>query len=249
VIVIPAIDLRAGKCVRLTQGDYSRETVFDDDPVAVARRWESAGASLLHVVDLEGARDGVPKQRDTIVEIVEALDIPVQVGGGIRSAEHADSLLLAGVSRIVLGTAAVNDPQLVHRLLDRHGAGQIVVGVDARNGKVATQGWLETSSLDALDLIARMADAGVQRVVYTDIERDGMLSSPNFEAVREAAGLGVAIIGSGGVSRRADIERLAAIDGVEAVIVGRALYTGDVVLEPGEWTFSNGSGANQIGPA
>lgn len=249
MIVIPAIDLRGGKCVRLTQGDYNRETIFDDDPVAVARRWESAGASLLHVVDLEGARDGVPQQRDTIVDIVDALGIPVQVGGGIRSMEHADSLLRAGVNRIVLGTAAVSDPRLVLDLLARHGTDRIVVGVDARDGKVATQGWLETSSVDALDLIARMADAGVQRVVYTDIERDGMLSSPNFEAVREAAGLGVAIIASGGVSRRADIVRLAEIDGVEATIVGRALYTGDVVLEPGEWTFSAGSGANQIGPA
>jgi phosphoribosylformimino-5-aminoimidazole carboxamide ribotide isomerase len=249
VIVIPAIDLRGGKCVRLTQGDYNRETVFDDDPVAVARRWEAAGASLLHVVDLDGARDGVPRQRDTIVEIVETLGIPVQVGGGIRSAEHAGSLFGAGVSRIVLGTAAVSDPQLVHNLLAKHGAGKIVVGVDAREGMVATQGWLETSTLDALDLIARMADAGVERIVYTDIERDGMLSSPNFEAVREAAGLGVAIIASGGVSRREDIERLAGIPGVEATIVGRALYTGDVVLNAGEWTFSEGSGANQIGSA
>jgi phosphoribosylformimino-5-aminoimidazole carboxamide ribotide isomerase len=249
VIVIPAIDLRGGKCVRLTQGDYSRETIFDDDPVAVAGRWESAGASLLHVVDLEGARDGVPRQKDTIVEIVEALGIPVQVGGGIRTIEHAASLLRAGVSRIVLGTAAVNDPDLVLALLSRHGPSRIVVGVDARDGMVATQGWLETSSLDALDLIARMADAGVERVVYTDIERDGMLSSPNFGAVREAAGQGVVIIASGGVSRREDLESLAGIPGVEATIVGRALYTGDVVLKPGEWTISDGSGANQIGSA
>lgn len=235
MIVIPAIDLRGGKCVRLTQGDYARETVFGDDPVEVARGWQSAGATWLHVVDLEGARDGVPRQRDTIAAIVDALDIPVQVGGGIRSMEHAGELFRAGVSRIVLGTAAITDPKLVLDLIEKWSADRIVVGVDARNGLVATQGWLETSEVQALDLIRRMGAAGVQRVVYTDIERDGMLTSPNFEAVAEAAGLGMAIIASGGVSKRDDLQRLADIPGVEATIVGRALYTGDVKLSHGEW--------------
>ena len=247
MIVIPAIDLRGGKCVRLTQGDYQQETVFDDDPLAVARRWEAAGAGWLHVVDLEGARDGVPQQRETIAAIVEALAIPVQVGGGIRSRSHASDLFEAGVARIVLGTAAVNDPQLVLDLLAEHGAERIIVGVDARDGLVATQGWLETSSVGALDLIKRMRDAGVQRVVYTDIERDGMLTSPNFEAVAEAAGLGIALVASGGVSKRSDLERLATIAGVEATIVGRALYTGDLVLGPGEWTLGHAAATGENG--
>lgn len=189
----------------------------------------------MHVVDLEGARDGIPRQRESIAAIVDALDMPVQVGGGIRSREHAEELFAAGVARIVLGTAAVTNPQLVTGLIDAWGPERIVVGVDARNGHVATQGWLETSDVNALDLIERMGGVGVLRVVYTDIERDGMLTSPNFEAVAEAAGLGVAIIASGGVSRREDLQRLAGIPGVEAAIVGRALYTGDVKLSHGEW--------------
>lgn len=242
MIVIPAIDLRGGRCVRLVQGDYDRETVFDDDPVAVARRWQAAGATWLHVVDLDGARDGLPRQRDTIAAIVEALGIPVQVGGGIRSAGHAAALLESGVQRIIIGTAAVTDPELVRELLAEWGASRIVIGIDARDGMVATQGWLETSSVQAHDLIVQMAEMGVERVVYTDIERDGMLSSPNFEAMAAATGLGVEIIASGGVSSVDDLRRLATIPGVEAVIVGRALYTGDVVLQPGDWDIGSISG-------
>ena len=163
MIVIPAIDLRGGRCVRLVQGDYNRETVFDEDPVAVAQRWQAAGATWLHVVDLDGARDGVPQQRDTIGAIVSALDIPVQVGGGIRSKSHAEDLFAAGVERIVLGTAAVRDPHLVTTLIKEHGAQRIIVGVDARAGQVATQGWLETSSVGALDLITSMRAGGVDQ--------------------------------------------------------------------------------------
>lgn len=247
MIVIPAIDLRGGRCVRLVQGDYNRETVFHDDPIAVARRWQAAGASRLHVVDLDGARDGVPQQRDTIAAIIQALDIPVQVGGGIRSQSHAEDLFAVGVERVILGTAAVTNPQLVVDAIAAHGAERVIVGVDARDGQVATQGWLETSSVSALDLMRTMRDRGVQRVVYTDIERDGMLTSPNFEAMAEAAELGVGIIASGGVSCRADLERLATISGVEATIVGRALYTGDVVLADGEWTIAPDLAANEIG--
>lgn len=247
MIVIPAIDLRGGRCVRLTQGDYARETVFDDDPVAVARRWQSAGGTWLHVVDLDGARDGIPQQRDTIAEIVSALDIPVQVGGGIRTRTHAEDLFSIGVARVVLGTAAVSNPQLVTDLIQSAGAERVVVGVDARDGLVATQGWLETSSVRALDLIRRMGANGVQRVVYTDIERDGMLTSPNFDAVAEAASLGIDIIASGGVSNRMDLFRLALIPNVEAAIVGRAIYTGDVVLNGAEWVVDRDAAASEIG--
>ncbi|CAN5789533.1 1-(5-phosphoribosyl)-5-[(5-phosphoribosylamino)methylideneamino]imidazole-4-carboxamide isomerase [soil metagenome] len=247
MIVIPAIDLLGGRCVRLIQGDYSRETIFDDDPVAVARRWQASRASWLHVVDLDGARDGVPRQRETIAAIVEALDIPVQVGGGIRSQSHAEDLFAVGVERVILGTAAVTNPQLVVDVIAAHGSERVIVGVDARDGQVATQGWLETSSVSALDLMRTMRDRGVQRVVYTDIERDGMLTSPNFEAMAEAAELGIGIIASGGVSCRDDLERLGMIAGVEAAIVGRALYTGDVVLTTGEWTIAPVLATNGIG--
>jgi phosphoribosylformimino-5-aminoimidazole carboxamide ribotide isomerase len=248
VIVIPAIDLRGGRCVRLVQGDYNRETVFDDDPLAVAHRWEQAGATRLHVVDLDGARDGVPQQRATIAAIVQSLSIPVQVGGGVRTHAHAADLFNTGVERVVLGTAAVRDPQLVADLIHEYGSQRVIVGVDAREGQVATQGWLETSSVLALDLIKSMMDRGVRRIVYTDIERDGMLTSPNFEAVAEAARIGVPIVASGGVSRREHLEQLATIPGVEAAIVGRALYTGDLELKAGDWVLGpdamdSGSGA------
>lgn len=235
MIILPAIDLRGGRCVRLEQGDFSRETVFSDDPVAMAQRWQSAGAHMLHVVDLDGARDGQVSQLATIAEIVAALTIPVQVGGGIRSAEHAAALFSIGVSRIVVGTAAVEDPELVSALLRQWNAERVVVGVDARDGMVATRGWLETSTVPAEDLIVEMRERGVRRVVYTDIARDGMLSAPNVPATARAAARGVAIIASGGVATRAHLNQLAAVPGVEAAIVGRALYTGALTLADHEW--------------
>jgi phosphoribosylformimino-5-aminoimidazole carboxamide ribotide isomerase len=239
VLVIPAIDLRGGRCVRLLQGDYDRETVFSDDPLAVARGWQEAGARCLHVVDLDGARDGLPVQRDTIAAIVAALDIPVQVGGGVRSVAHADALIEAGARRVVVGTAAIEQPELVEALLARHGDERVVVGVDARGGKVATRGWTATTDVPAADLVRRMRDRGVRRVVYTDIERDGTLSEPNVAATAAIAALGVVVIASGGVARHADLVRLAGIPGVEAVIVGRALYTGDVRLHGSEWVLDD----------
>ena len=235
MIVIPAIDLRGGRCVRLLQGDFDQETVFGDDPAAMARRWENAGARWLHVVDLDGARAGSPRQADTIAAIVAAVDIPVQVGGGIRTAEDAAQLLKVGVERIVLGTAAVEHPQLLDVLIERYGSERIVLGVDARNGRVATRGWLTTSDVLAGELITTLAKRGITRVVYTDIERDGTLTAPNFEALEVVARTGVRVIASGGVTRRADLMRLSEIPGVEAAIVGRALYTGDLLLGSAEW--------------
>lgn len=235
MIVIPAIDLRGGRCVRLVQGDFARETVFSEDPVAVARQWQAAGAHRLHVVDLDGARAGGPRQLDVIAAIVEAVHMPVQVGGGVRSAADAAGVLAAGVTWVVLGTAAVEDPELVSALVAEHGPDRIIVGVDARGGRVATRGWLETSEVEASQLVAELAARGVCRVVYTDIERDGTLTAPNFDALAEVAAAGVQVIASGGVTRRADLVRLAAMPGVEAAIVGRALYTGDLQLERDEW--------------
>lgn len=237
MLVIPAIDLRGGRCVRLVQGDYARETVFADDPVAVARGWQAAGATLLHVVDLDGARDGVPSQRDAIGEIVAALEIPVQTGGGIRSVAHGVGLFEAGVRRVVIGTAAIEQPELVTALLADYGPERVVVGVDARDGMVATRGWTETSDVRAEELIDSLREQGVQRVVYTDIERDGTLVSPNFEAIARIANLGVAVVASGGVATREQLRRLATIPGVDEAIVGRALYTGDVVLADDEWVI------------
>jgi phosphoribosylformimino-5-aminoimidazole carboxamide ribotide isomerase len=242
MIVVPAIDLRGGRCVRLVQGDYARETVFSDDPVAVARQWQAAGAQMLHVVDLDGALEGLPAQRDVIGAIVAALEIPVQVGGGVRSAPHAQALYDAGVQRVVLGTAAIEQPDLVDTLLDAWSAERVVLGVDARNGMVATHGWTETSAIGAEDLIARMRDRGVRKVVYTDIDRDGTLMSPNFEAIGRVAELGVSVVASGGVASREHLQRLARIPGVDEAIVGRALYTGDVVLEGQDWVVTPGDG-------
>jgi phosphoribosylformimino-5-aminoimidazole carboxamide ribotide isomerase len=237
MIVVPAIDLRGGRCVRLRQGDFAQETLYDDDPVAVARRWQAAGARRLHVVDLDGAKAGYPAQVDIVRVIVAALEIPVQVGGGVREAQHARQLTQAGVARVVLGTAAIERPALVGELLTEFGAERVLVGVDARDGLVATRGWTATTATTAAELIADMRGRGVRKVVYTDIARDGMLSQPNYAALREVAGLGVEITASGGVASVEQLRTLAAIEGVTEAIVGKALYTGDVTLEGADWVI------------
>ena len=228
--VIPAIDLRGGRCVRLHQGDFERETVFSDDPLAMAQRWQQEGGPRLHLVDLDGAVSGEPAHLAIISAIVDSLDIPVQVGGGIRSAETARAWLDAGVDRVVIGTAAVRNPAMVAEVCRDHGAGRVVVSVDARDGMVALQGWQEASEVSVLELAGQMSDLGVERLLYTDIARDGMLTGPDLETnymlVEET---GIAILASGGVSTVSDIRRLVPT-GVEGVIVGRALYMGAVSL-------------------
>lgn len=228
--VIPAIDLRGGRCVRLRQGDFQQETVFSDDPLAMARRWQDQGGQRLHLVDLDGAITGQPAHLGIISAIAAALDIPVQVGGGIRSAATARTWLEAGADRVVIGTAAVRDPGMVQNVCLEHGAGRVVVSVDARDGVVALQGWTEASEVSALELARRMAGLGVVRLLYTDIARDGMLSGPdlgaNAQLARETE---MMVLASGGVASVEDIRRLAAT-GVEGVIVGRALYTGAISL-------------------
>ncbi|HEX5505978.1 MAG TPA: 1-(5-phosphoribosyl)-5-[(5-phosphoribosylamino)methylideneamino]imidazole-4-carboxamide isomerase [Thermomicrobiales bacterium] len=236
MIVIPAIDLRGGRCVRLLQGDFASETVYGDDPLALARRWQDAGAPYLHLVDLDGARAGRPVQAAIIGEIARALTIPVQAGGGLRALDDIAAALDGGLARVVLGTAALEDRALLAAALARWGAERIVVGLDARDGLVATHGWRATSTTRATDLARELAALGVRRVLYTDIARDGTLSAPNEAALRElAACADLAILASGGVAARAHLAALAAIPGVEGAIVGRALYTGDVALGPGEW--------------
>lgn len=227
--IIPAIDMQDSRCVRLYQGDFQRVTVYDDDPVAVARRWVAQGAQRLHLVDLDGARSGHPVHTDIIRAIVRSVDAPVQLGGGLRSAAAVERALELGVQRVILGTAAVQDPELIRQLVEQFGDA-IAIAVDARNGMAATSGWTETATISAVDLVERMAALGVRRVIYTDIARDGTLSEPNIATTRALVRRGgPAIIASGGISTVDHLRRLAAV-GVEGAIVGRALYTGDLSL-------------------
>ncbi|MEA5467970.1 1-(5-phosphoribosyl)-5-[(5-phosphoribosylamino)methylideneamino]imidazole-4-carboxamide isomerase [Spirulina sp. 06S082] len=230
--VIPAIDLLEGRCVRLYQGDYDRSQIFSDRPVEMAHRWESEGATRLHLVDLDGAKKGESVNGEAIAAIVSAVSIPVQVGGGLRDGEKIRQVLDLGVKQAIVGTVAVENPDLVGELCQEF-PGQIIVGIDARNGKVATKGWLETSQVQATDLAQRMESQGVAAIIYTDIQRDGTLSGPNFTALRELArSVTIPIIASGGVSSLTDILSLLSLEplGVTGVIIGRALYTGDVSL-------------------
>ena len=228
--IIPAIDLRGGNCVRLYQGDYEQETIFSDDPLAVAERWQSEGGRRLHIVDLDGAHSGNPANLAAITAITRTLDIPVQVGGGIRSVDTAGNLFDAGAARVVVGTAAVSNPDLVEELCRRFGSERVVVALDARDGLVAIRGWTEMSEVSATDLALRMADLGVVRLLYTDISRDGTLEEPNYEAtaslVRDS---GLRVLSAGGVGAAGHVTRL--LDtGAEAAIIGRALYTGDLTV-------------------
>jgi phosphoribosylformimino-5-aminoimidazole carboxamide ribotide isomerase len=227
--IIPAIDLKDGRCVRLYQGDFAQSTVYGDDPVAMARRWVDLGATRLHVVDLDGARSGRPTNTDAVLAIVQAAGVPVQLGGGLRREEDVTAALALGVERVILGTAAVEQTELVARLVARFGE-QVVVGVDARDGMVATAGWTETADVRAVDLVRHVAELGVARVVYTDISRDGTLTEPNFEALAELIWPGgPAIVASGGIARVEHLARLAAT-GAESAIVGKALYDGKIDL-------------------
>ena len=232
--IIPAIDIRGGRCVRLVQGDYDRETVFADDPAEAARRWRDAGAGRLHVVDLDGAREGRPVNAASVERIVAAVDVPVQLGGGLRELAALRRYLEAGVERAVLGTAAVKDQALLIDSLARF-PGRIIVGVDAREGIVVTEGWRDTSGIAASDLVPQLAGMGVPRVIYTDTLRDGTLTEPNFTALEalladsQVRASGLKVIYSGGVSTIDHLRRLAET-GVEGAIVGRALYTGDIDL-------------------
>ena len=222
--VIPAIDLKAGRCVRLFQGDFRQETVFSDDPLAMARSWQEQGAPRLHLVDLDGAAQGTPANLPVIEAIVSELSIPVQVGGGIRSRDTAAALLEAGVSQVVVGTAAIENPALVADLCREYGGGRVIVAVDARDGMVAIKGWTEDSRITALALARQMADLGVPRLLYTDISRDGTLTTPNFAANAELVEkTGLRVQASGGVASLEHIRQLAPT-GAEGVIIGTALY-------------------------
>lgn len=232
MLIIPAIDLKGGRCVRLYQGDMDRATVYSDDPVATALRWQNEGAERLHVVDLDGAVSGVGVNTAVIEQICQALTIPVQVGGGIRTVEAATHLFSRGVSRIILGTVAYRQPEVVAAACQQF-PGRITIGIDARAGKVAIQGWTEATELDAITLAKRCADMGVSEIIYTDISRDGTEQGVNLDATAALArAVPLPIIASGGVASLTDIERLAPLEsaGIAGVIVGKALYTGAVKL-------------------
>ncbi len=231
--VIPAIDLLDGKCVRLYQGDYNQASVFNENPVEVARQFASEVITRLHVVDLDGSKECKSVNLSVIEAIAKAIDIPVQVGGGLRDRTGVARLLDTGVQRAILGTVAVEKPELVTELCNEF-RDRIVVGIDARNGKVATRGWLETSEVEATDLAAQMAKEGAAAIIYTDIHRDGTLSGPNMDALRELAeSIDIPVIASGGVSSLTDLLSLLSLEsaGVTGAIVGKAIYTGDVSLK------------------
>jgi phosphoribosylformimino-5-aminoimidazole carboxamide ribotide isomerase len=227
--IIPAIDIRGGKCVRLIQGDYAREMVFGDDPAAMAKHWEERGATRLHVVDLDGAREGEPRNLAVVERIAGAARIPVELGGGIRTEEIARRALDAGVDRVIIGTAAL-DRAAARRLAEALGEA-MVAGIDARDGRVAVRGWLETSDIRAVDLGREMAALGVKWIVFTDIGRDGMLQGPNVCALREMVdSVGASVIASGGITTVDDVKAVRDT-GAAAAIIGRALYEGRLSLE------------------
>ena len=232
--MIPAIDLLGGQAVRLSQGRYDEATIYDANPASVAEGFAKAGIRRLHLVDLEGAKAGRPVQGAAVKQILEVVDgLPVQLGGGLRSIEGVDEALGWGLDRVILGTAALRDPELVKQAAAEH-PGQIVVGIDAREGRVAVQGWTDASETTAVELAKRFEDVGIAAIVYTDIARDGMLSGPNLpQTARLASEISIPVIVSGGVSKIEDILDSAALadEGICGVIVGRAIYTGDVDLD------------------
>jgi phosphoribosylformimino-5-aminoimidazole carboxamide ribotide isomerase len=227
--IYPAIDLRGGQCVRLRQGDYRKETVFGADPAAMARRWVAEGATYLHLVDLDGAKQGRPINGPSVRAIVEQSGVPCQFGGGLRTCDDVAEALSWGVERVIIGTRALQSPDWLEQM-GREFPGRIVLGIDARAGRVATQGWLEDSDIAALDLARALARQPLAAIVYTDIARDGMLQGANVEAMAEmAAAVPIPVIASGGVTTLDDVRRLAAA-GLAGCIVGRALYEGELRL-------------------
>lgn len=230
MILFPAIDIRNGNCVRLIQGDYNKEQIYGDNPVEMAKQWQDKGAEFIHIVDLDGAKTGDSINSKVIQDIAKALDIPVQVGGGIRSMDIVREHLDHGVNRVIIGTAAIRNPVFLKEAVSTYGD-KIAVSIDARNGFVATDGWTESSEVKAVDLVKDLADIGVKTIVYTDILKDGMLQGPNFEellTMNDASSIDV--IASGGVSTVQDVQKLRKMN-MYGAIVGKALYDGTVEFE------------------
>lgn len=230
--IIPAIDIINGKCVRLQQGDFERETVYSDSPAEMGKKWEAAGAPRIHLVDLDGARTGALSNLKSVKAICDAVACPCELGGGIRTRDDIRRILDAGVDRVILGTVLVKDPQLASKLTDEFGPDRIIAGVDARNGKIAVQGWQNESSIPLHDFIERLADSGIRRIIYTDISNDGMLTGVNIASTVELCDLvpGIQFIASGGIGTGLHVQDLCNLckKNLEGVIVGKALYDGRV---------------------
>lgn len=233
MIIFPAIDIRGGKCVRLLKGDFEKETIFSDKPADMAKKWESMGAEYLHLVDLDGARAGAPQNLETVKSIIDAVKIPVELGGGIRTMTDIENVLGLGVARVILGSVAVRDPELVREACEKYGE-RVVVGIDARGGIVAVDGWGVSGDVEATELAIRMKAAGVKTIIYTDISRDGTLEGVNVEATKNLAEKsGVKIVASGGVKSIDDIKALKNVEasGIEGVICGKSIYMGALDLK------------------
>lgn len=231
MIIIPAIDLKDGLCIRLLQGKIEEATVYSDDPLAIALRWESCGAKLIHVVDLDGAFAGNQTNLQGIIRIRNGVKIDIEVGGGIRDLDRIERLISYGINRVILGTVAATDPNLIREASKKY-PGQIFVGIDAKNGLVAIKGWVEVTNARAKELALKMQEYGASGIIYTDISRDGMLTGPNTEATWEIVdALDIPVIASGGISSINDIKRLLQIDGLYGAITGKALYSGALDLE------------------
>ncbi len=233
MLIFPAIDIRGGKCVRLVKGDFNKETIFGERPEIMAKKWEAEGGQYLHLVDLDGARAGKSQNLDVVEMILQTVKISVELGGGIRTMENIEQALNMGVSRVILGSIAVKDPEFVKAACKKYGSERIVVGIDAKDGIVAVDGWGVSGNVEAKELAKKMADGGVKHIIYTDISRDGTLSGVNIEATAEIARYsGIKVVASGGVSSIEDIKKLKAYekDGIEGVIVGKSIYTGALSL-------------------
>ena len=234
MLLIPAIDLKNGSCVRLLQGEFDKETVYSNDPAAMAVKFEEAGAKRLHLVDLDGSFDGVGANISSIRSILKNVSIPVQIGGGLRTEEDIDTMMDLGVSAVIVGTMAVKFPAVLEKLLNKYTDEQIILGVDARNRKVSIEGWKESTEIQDVEFALRWKNSGIKRVVFTDISRDGMLSGPNLAALREMAEhTGLKIVASGGISSMDDLEQLKTLEpnGVDQAISGKAIYEGKIDLK------------------
>lgn len=231
MLIFPAIDIKEGRCVRLTQGRMDAETVYSNDPAEVAKQWEASGAEVIHLVDLDGAVEGNAKNLGVIKRIIDSVNIPVQIGGGIRDVKTAELYLsITRVKRIIIGTAAYENPALVTTLTKKF-PGRVAVGIDAKDGKVAIKGWVTVTDEKAVDLARKLEGAGVACIIYTDISRDGMLTGPNVAATREMAeAVSIPVVASGGISSLKDIESYSDVD-IEGIIIGKALYSGNISLE------------------
>lgn len=232
--ILPAIDLINGQAVRLVQGDYNQKTVYNPDPVSVAKGFEEAGATFIHVVDLDGAKAGKPVNTQTISNIAKSISIPFEVGGGIRTIEDIETVLNAGASRVILGSSIIKNPEMTKEALKKYGGEKIVIGIDAKGGKVAIEGWLDTTDVDAFELAAELEKHGAKTVIYTDIAKDGMMQGPNLEELSKLADkVSLNIIASGGVSSIQNVRDLKELkkENLNDCIIGKAIYTGDIDLK------------------